>query len=155
VDDRAHADAIRGTLVGMTFAPIIRTQNDLEQAWRQLMGPWGYGRHSLWLMVIQDDDVPVPQLTEIDECVEPPDAELTSGFAHVLGALAGDLGGDPRFAVLRTRPGTGAVTDDDRAWARCVYDAAAIAEVACEIVHLGTEGSVKPLLPDEVIVASA
>jgi hypothetical protein len=154
VDDGPHADAIRGTLVGMTFAPIIRTQTDLERAWRQLMGPWGYGRHSLWLMVIQDD-VPVPQLTEIDECVEPPDAELTESFAHLLGALAGDLGGDPRFAVLRTRPGTGAVTDDDRAWARCVYGAAATAEVGCEIVHLGTEGSIRPLPPDEVIAASA
>jgi hypothetical protein len=154
VDDRPHADAIRGTLVGMTFAPIIRTQNDLEQAWRQLMGPWGYGRHSLWLMVIHDD-VPVPRLTEIDECVEAPDAELTSGFAHVLGALARDLGGGLRFAVLRTRPGTGAVTDDDRAWARFVYAAAGTAEVTCEIVHLGTEGSVRSLPPDEVIAGTA
>jgi hypothetical protein len=154
VDDRPHAGAIRGTLVGMTFAPIIRTQNDLEQTWRELMGPWGYGRHSLWLMFIQDD-VPIPQLTEVEGCEEPPDAELTANFAQVLGGLAHELGDGLRFAVLRTRPGTDRVTDDDRAWARSVYAAAATAEVACEIVHLGTEESIRPLPPDEVIAASA
>jgi len=137
-----------------TFAPTIRTQADLEAAWRALMGPWGYGRHSLWLMVLLDD-VPVPQLTEVEGCTEPPDTTTTEQFARLLARLSGDLGPGLRFAMLRTRPGPSHVEELDREWARSVYDACALAEVACEIVHLGTEERVRPLPPDEVMLASA
>ena len=50
-----------------TFRPIIHAQADLEDAWRTLMEPLGFSRRSLWLMFIDADDRPMPQLTEIED----------------------------------------------------------------------------------------
>jgi hypothetical protein len=39
--------------------PFVRSQSDLHAVWKELMGPWGFGGHSLWLLVIDADDRPV------------------------------------------------------------------------------------------------
>ena len=102
------------------FRPVVRSQSDLETAWKHLMGPptrdGGFGGHSLWLLVIEDDH-PFPQITEITEAVEPPDEEMVASVATFLSGLAGE---GRRFAFLRSRPGHGGLTADDRAWARSV-----------------------------------
>ena len=118
------------------FRPTVRSQSDLESAWKQLMGPQpserGFGGYSVWLLVIDADDRPFPQITEITEALEPPDDEGTASLAVVLRELA-----EPgrRFAFLRSRPGPGGVTADDRAWARSLYDAGRRAGVPLEVVH--------------------
>ena len=131
------------------FEPIIRTQADLAGAWRTLMGPWGFGRPSVWVMGVVDDR-PFPRLTEIAEAEEPPGAEEMGGFVKLLRRLAEDLGERARFGFLRSRPGSGAVTDDDRRWAAALYAAAREAQVLCETVHLATHGDVRPLPLDEL-----
>src|SRR3954462_12828751 len=96
------------------FRPVVRSQSDLETVWKELMGPWGFGGYSVWMLVIDADDRPFPQITEITEALEPPDDQGTESLAVVLRELA-----EPgrRFAFLRSRPGPGGVTADDRAWA--------------------------------------
>jgi hypothetical protein len=152
VDDRSRRDARGVTLDGMPektpFAPLIRTQSDLQRAWQALMGPWRYSGMAVWMMVVLDDR-PVPHLTEITECDEPPE-DAGEALAQLLGSLADDLGPQARFAFLRSRPGTDVITETDRAWARSLYDAARRARVPCEVVHLGTRGSVRPITADDV-----
>jgi hypothetical protein len=92
----------------------------------------GFDGHSLWLLVIDADDRPFPQLTEITEAVEPPDDAMVSSIATFLEGLEGC---GRRFAFLRSRPGHGGLTADDRAWARSLYDAGRRAGVALEVVH--------------------
>ena len=119
------------------FAPVLTTQIQLEYAWRELMGPWSFGRHSVWMMLIVHDR-PLPQLTEMTETEDPPEAELLEGFGEFPGGL--DSRGAPgtRVAFLRSRPGKGVITDTDRAWATALYAAACRASVACEVMHLAT-----------------
>ena len=105
-------------------------------------------------MVILDDK-PVPQLTEVEGQVAPLDIDQQRQFAAFLHGLAAELGLGLRYAMLRTRPGRPRIDDTDRAWARALDDAIALAEVLCEVIHLGTEGRVQPLPPDEVMAASA
>lgn len=104
-------------------------------------------------MVIADH-VPLPQLIELEGCTVPPDGSQRANFARLLGDLAGDLGPGVRFAMLRTRPGPSRVEELDRAWARAVYDACALAEV---VRHRPPRhpGRHPPLPPDEVMSASA
>lgn len=130
------------------FAPSIRSQTDLEAAWRHLMGPWSFGGQSVWMMLIVDD-VPLPQLTEITEADEP-DGELTRNFATVLRRLENDVVPGARFAFLLSRPGSGFITGLDRRWASALYDAARAAAVPCEVVHLATKGAIRPIPPDEL-----
>lgn len=131
------------------FAPTIRTQTDLESAWRHLMGPWGFAGSSVWMMLVVDD-LPLPQLTEITESEEPPDGEMVEAFADLVRTLADGMPPGARFAFLRSRPGHGRLTDDDRAWAAALYDAALRAGVPCEVVHLATRGAVRPIARDDL-----
>lgn len=131
-----------------TFAPIIRTQSDLEAAWQHLMGPWGFGGASIWMLVVLADDSVLPHLTEIAQADEPPDAAGVEHFAEVLAGL--DLEPGDRLAFLRSRPGGAQVTHDDRAWAESLYASARRAGVPCEVVHLATEGDVRPVPADEL-----
>lgn len=132
------------------FAPTVRSQADLEAAWRQLMGPWSFGGQSVWMMLIVDD-VPVPQLVEITDADEP-DVQLTTNFATVLRRLTADVVPGARFAFLLSRPGSGFVTARDRRWASALYDTVRAAAVQCEVVHLATKGVIRPIPPDELEV---
>ena len=132
------------------FEPEIRSQADLEAAWRHLMGPWSFGGQSIWMMLIERDR-PIPQLTEITEAMEP-DVELSANFPILLEMLAQDVVPGARFAFLVSRPGSGFITSLDRRWAAALYAAAHQADVACEVVHLATRGAIRPIPPDELEV---
>jgi hypothetical protein len=152
VDERSRDAVERVTLVVMTdtpFAPIIETQTALQEAWRDLMGPWSFGGHSVWMMLIVDDR-PVPQLTEITESEDPPDADFTESIATMLRMLDREIAPGARFAFLRSRPGLDVITETDRAWATTLYAAARLAAVPCEVVHLATRGAVRPIAQDDV-----
>ena len=131
------------------YEPVLTTQTELEHAWRELMGPWSHGRHSIWMMLIVDDR-PLPQLTQIDEAEDPPDPEHVDGLADILIMLEREVAPGMRVAFLRSRPGKDVVTDTDRAWATSLYAAARRAGVPCEVVHLATRGAIRPIPADVV-----
>lgn len=131
------------------FDPVLTTQAHLEHAWGELMGPWSFGRHSVWMMLILDDR-PLRHLTEIEDTADPPDAATLDGLARNLLALEREVAPGIRVAFLRSRPGKGKVTDTDRAWATGLYAAARRAGVPCEIVHLATRGEIRPIPADVV-----
>lgn len=122
--------------------PIVRSQADLEALWRDLMGPFGFGGHSVWMLVIEDDDRPLPQITEITEATRPPEDAHIDALASVLTKLNT---GRERFAFLRSRPGRSGLTADDLVWARSLYEAARRAGVPCEVVHRACDDDVVPV----------
>lgn len=134
----------------MDFDPVIRSQSDLEAAWRHLMQPLGFGGTSLWMMLVQPDDTLVRQITQIEECDGPPDPELLTNLAGILRALIDGAEPGHRWALLRSRPGRGGIDQLDRVWARGLYEAAAAAGVPLEVVHLATDVTVAPIGMDEV-----
>ena len=139
----------------MTFQPTIRSQSDLQDAWSTLMKPLGFSRHSVWMMLIDADDQPVPHLTEIEEAVHPPEGEDLTRFAEMLRMLHEEFVPDGRFAFLRSRPGAGGVTEADRAWACALYDAGRIAGVQVEVVHRACDIDLVPVPMDEVLAEPA
>lgn len=132
------------------FRPVVRSQSDLEAVWKQLMGrhtmDGGFGGHSLWLLVIQDDR-PFPQITELTEAVVPPDDDMVTSLGDFLGRLSGD---GRRFAFLRSRPGHGGLTANDRAWARSLYEAGRRAGVPLDVVHRACDHDLVAVPMDEV-----
>ena len=146
-------DACRGATLDVMstspFRPLVTTQAELQETWRELMGPWSFGGHSIWLMLIQDDR-PFPHLTEFSETEDPPAAGSVDAVAHMLQMLEVEIAPGARVAFLRSRPGKDVITEIDRAWATCLYAAARHAGVPCEVVHLATRGAVRPI-PADVI----
>lgn len=147
--------SIRGMVADMTdapYRPVLRTQQDVEAAWTHLMGPWGFGSASLWMIVIGPDDVPIPQLHEWTDLDDEPDPDLVPLLAH---RLEEEVPPGHRVGFLRSRPGTATVTASDLRWAAHLYDATRAADVPCEVVHLATARCVVPLPMDDVPGLSA
>lgn len=131
------------------FRPTIRSQADLERAWRHLMEPLGFSDRSMWFMLIGDDDRPVAHLTEIAELPERLDEGALGGLPDFLEHLRVQSGAQ-RVAVLLTRPGAGGLTDTDRTAARHVYDACRRTAMAVEVVHVATDTELVPVPLDDL-----
>ena len=136
------------------FRPIIRTQSDLQRTWQRLMSPLGFSGHSIWMLVIGPDDRPLPQITELTEA-DLPDGLVPDDFARLLRHLRDSGLESVRFAFLRSRPGGGGVTAEDRTWATFLYDAARLADVPVEVVHRASDHDLVPIPFDEVLDESA
>jgi hypothetical protein len=139
----------------MTPPTRIRTQSDLHDAWRQLMEPLGFSGHSVWLMLIEADDRTVPHLTQIEDAQQPPGPVQREGFAEMLRSLVDDLVPGGRVAFLRSRPGGGGLTPDDRAWARGLYETGRQAGVEVEVVHRACDVDLVPVPMDEALAEPA
>lgn len=137
----------------MPFRPLIRSQTDLEHAWRQVIGPLGFSGHSVWMMLVDGDDRPIPRVTEIEGAVNPPEPEEVDGLAELMRRLRADVAPRARFAFLRSRPGGGDIDPRDRGWARALYEAARLAHVPIEVVHLATDHTVVPIPMDDFLAA--
>ncbi len=132
------------------FRPVIRTQADLERAWRRLMEPLGFGGHSIWLMMIDTDDRPLPHVTQIEDADDPPTPEQAQGLTSMLGELLEDVAPGGRVAFLRSRPGGGGATATDRAIARALLDACRATGLPVDVVHLATDVDVLPMVADDL-----
>lgn len=126
------------------YRPLIRTQAELEGAWRHLMEPLGFTGRSLWVMVIDDDDRPIPHLTELTDLAVLPDARSAGDLAELTRVIGKALP-SARLAFLLSRPDTGPPQSPDQAWAAALYAAARNAGTACEVVHLATDDAVTPI----------
>lgn len=132
------------------YRPTVRSQADLEEVWRFLMEPLGFGGSSLWMMRLDPDGRAVPQVLEIaDADRAPTTAEEAESFAALLRELVAHDPGTS-FAFLRSRPGRGGVDAEDRAWASFLYETGRSAGVRLEVVHLATDADLVPLPLDEV-----
>jgi hypothetical protein len=131
------------------FDITVRSQADLERTWRILMEPLGFSGHSLWLMFIDADDHPLPQITEIAEMPERIDAAGLAGFSDFLEHLRREYAVD-RVAALLTRPGAGGLTAADRESARHVHDACRRSGMATEVVHVATDTVLAPVPLDDL-----
>lgn len=130
------------------YRPTVHTQAELQAVWSHLMGPWGFGRRSIWMLRFDADHRLLPVVTEIVECDQVPDTELATGLGDALRLLDDDgLGGT--FAFLISRPGRG-IDDADRAWGRFLLEVARTAGVRMEMLHLATDAGTRPLPPDDL-----
>jgi hypothetical protein len=127
--------------------PVIRTQADLEQLWRRLMSPLGFGSCSVWLVVV-DGERPTSHVVEFARTPSHPEDGSAEVLARALENLAGP---NISFAFLRSRPGGGRPDADDLAWAHTLYDVGRRTGVPLHTVHLAHNHDVLPVAVDDLI----
>jgi len=115
------------------------------------MSPLGFSSCSLWVVVIAGDR-PVPQILEMVELGDPPVDHEIDDYARFLERLTAS---GSRFAFLRSRPGGGRPSAEDRRWARALYLAGRRAGAALEVVHLAHDHDVLPLPLDDLLAEPA
>lgn len=130
---------------------LIRTQAELEAVWRQLMEPLGFAGGATWVMAIGPDDRPTRYLMEIRDDGPPPEPEQVSNLGEVLQLVGEDVEPGMRWAILRVRPGRGAVRADDRALVAAMLASCRAAGVPTEVAHLANDELLVPLPYDELV----
>lgn len=136
-----------------TYAPVLRTQADVEAAWRHLVRPLGWPEPRLWFMFIGADSVPFPRIGEIAEVPVEMPPEQCAGVVDMLRRLVEDLGFD-RVALLLCRPGGGRPTEIDKANASVLYAACRDARLTVEVIHLATDEAFWPIPYDSAAPAA-
>lgn len=94
----------------------VRTDADLLTTWRNLMGPFGFSKRSLWLIFIEEDGRLSPVILPIDGIPAEPDKQLLRNVGRVAReTIQREL--PVSVAFLLSRPGPAAIQDTDRRWA--------------------------------------
>ena len=137
-----------------TYRPIIRTQADLDAAWRHLIGAFAFDGRSVWMMTIEADQRPIPHVTEFSELDELPGATFLRQLTGLLRRVFDEVPPD-RLAFLVSRPGVDGVRPADRAWALALHQLARDLSLGCDVVHLATDLDVVPLPLDELDTVTA
>ncbi len=126
----------------------ISTDAQLREHWTQLMGDWGFGQRTLWLLFLEQDRGLMPTIVPIDGLPQEPDdnslqhvTDLVSTMRHELGAAS--------TPMLISRPGPDIISASDRRWARILLDAAHD-QVPRWPVHLATNATVQVFAPDDL-----
>jgi|SRR4051812_34553741 len=132
------------------YRPTIRSQADLEGAWRHLIRPLGFHRRSLWLLLIDGDDRPTPVVAEVTDLPDAPDAETSDGFGDTLEHLLGEVDPAGRWALLLSRPGGHATDELDRVWAAAPYDVLRSRRIPHATIHLANDLEIVPVPLDDV-----
>ena len=127
----------------------VRSAADVERLWRALMGPWGFGRRSLWILLLDGEHV-TKQLLQIDDCDGIPDAELDGDALQQMLRVMAESADRPVFAFLRSRPGVGSPDASDRGWISMAYAASRATGLPCEVVHLAHDRDVLPVPMDDL-----
>ena len=115
------------------------------------MGPGGFATSSLWMVFLDDDSRLTPVIVPIEDIPAEPDEQSVGNLAYIIGDLLDD-GAAASVALLLSRPGSRAMTEADRRWARALREA--LDELPMWPVHLATRGNVQVFAPDDLVAAS-
>jgi hypothetical protein len=126
----------------------IRSDADLREHWMCLMGRDGFSRRSLWLAFFDADGVPAPTILPVDDVPEEPQPSVGESLDHIVAELRATTDIES-VAVLLSRPGSAAMSDGDRGWARFLSERTSLADHWP--VHLATAGQVRVFAPDDLI----
>lgn len=136
----------------MTLKPphetFVRTDAELMELWRDLMGAGGFDLRSLWMIFIADTSELQPVVMPFEHLPDEPTPVQLDGFAQVVRGLAADGAGSA--ALLLSRPGPAQMTESDRRWARGLR--AILGPALCRWpIHLATHGRVQVFAPDDLV----
>ncbi len=130
--------------------PPIKTQDDLCQLWRSLMGPLGFGQRYLWAVVLDSEGRVLPAIIQIDGCPLVPDRLMLRNLTRSIVRVIGDDRGRHSVAFLWSRPGGAATKHTDIAWAHAILEAVKKAMIPTWPIHLANDFDLRVFAPDEL-----
>lgn len=114
----------------MTPLPSIETATDpitcpedMQQRWRALMGPLGFGERLLWVGFVGADRCMIKTLSQVP-VGRAPHREVVENLMIGLSVVLEDFEPGTSVALLLTRPGSDPVSEQDRRWGRVLTEAA-------------------------------
>lgn len=133
--------------------PAVRTQADLYQHWRALMGELGFSEPILWFQFFDADGRCLPLIQQISELTHVPETDLLENLMWVCGEIIREHAPGGTVAFLRSRPGHAGVSPSDHAWATGLASAARDAGLRCHPVHLANDHELRVFTPDDAVAS--
>lgn len=93
----------------------IHSTADLQQRWRALVGPLGFGERLLQFVFVGPDRRMIKVLSEVPVTASP-DRGLMADLMAALREILAKADDGTTVALLMTRPGVGAISAADRQW---------------------------------------
>ncbi len=134
--------------------PPIRSQADLYQLWRALMGELGFAAPQLWMVLLDADARCTPVIQKIEDIPHVPDPQMLDNLMTVCRGILDEVLPGGSVAFLLARPGSPGLTASDRAWAAGLSAAARERGVACHPVHLANDQEIHAFTPDDGIASA-
>lgn len=131
--------------------PAVRTQTDVLDRWRLMMGPGGFGRRSLWVVWFDAQGVQGPVVVPVDDIPLEPDDETVSAIVGLARGVLDEHAPGGSVSLALSRPGPTSTRPADRAWARSLVRCAEAARLPLRCVHLATCDSVHQFTLDDVL----
>jgi hypothetical protein len=131
----------------------VRTAPELEQLWRALLEPLGFGRRTLWLQLLAEDGLPAPQIIQIDDVPLEPDDRACRSLMGICSQVLEENAPGGSVAILLSRPGRDGMRDDDRRWARDLTAAGADASVDLWPVHFANDSRLLVFALDDLMMS--
>lgn len=128
----------------------VRTAEELRRRWRSLLGPGGFGGHSLWVLWFDSEGRQLPLIVPVDELPDELDERLVWNLMQIVAETL-ELAPGGSVALCLTRPGDPAVSGRDRSRGRALLRAGAVADVRLAPLHLATPNRVRPLTADDLV----
>jgi hypothetical protein len=163
VDDASEQHPIRGRVFDMNDdipplhrpedMPPVRTQADLHQHWRALMGQLGFSEPLLWFQFFDEDGRCTPVLQSVSDLTDTPDSEILDNLMWICHEVMSKLVPGGSVAFLLSRPGRAGVSPSDRTWATRLITAARDARVRCHPVHLANDDELRVFTADDAIAS--
>ncbi|WP_250149993.1 hypothetical protein [Mycolicibacter acidiphilus] len=123
----------------------IHSPADLQERWRALMGPLGFGERLLWLGFIGPDHRFVKMLSRVPLRPRPQARVLHELMSAVHRLLDRDDLTGSRVALLLTGPGRGGVSPADRIWSARLVEAAARFDIPLEPIFAANDEVLLPV----------
>lgn len=128
-----------------------RTDLELDRFWRAVMGPLGFTTRRLWIVLLDADDRPVPQITEIDDVPDEVEPETCVSLMYVCDDLLSTLVPGGSVALLFSRPGRQPMGPGDREIARELATAAASVGVPLRPTHFANDVVLSVFAADDLL----
>lgn len=134
--------------------PPFRSQTDLEEHWRMLMGALGFSTRSLWLNVLDEQSRPTSVLIQIEDVPLHPDDEHLARVVELCQHFIPEGSSRATVVFLLTRPGGPGLTGPERAWARGLLQAVARAKLPVWPVHCANDHALVACAPDDLATSA-
>lgn len=116
------------------------TTTDLQQRWRALMGPLGFGERLLWFTFMCPDRRLLKLLHQVPLGARPK-ASVADNVMAACRAVVDDLDVGLTVVLLLTRPGRGPISEKDQRWAQLLRESADRAGVPLEPIFRANDES--------------
>jgi hypothetical protein len=130
----------------------IHSSADLEGLWSSLLGSDGFSGRSLWLALLDSNSRVQPTLVPFDDFPVVPDREMLRNLRGIIDGIVGTMG-IASVLLLIARPGSDAMTSQDRLWAALLHTEIGL-RYSYWPIHLATRGRIQAFAPDDLIAAA-